>query len=344
MIIGITGYGYSGASAYIDVLKEFENMQFLPRNNEFPILQQTDGILDLRHALVHERRRLNINNAIVRFIHNTKDKRYNKLERLSNGKYSVLSKEYIDSLIEITWKGRSAFDPGDIRNGLERPFLNLPNRVIRKMLRLFDAHAIWPLPKERYYTDISEEAFLVQTQVYMNKLLQALGFDTNKDIILEQVFNTIDPLLGSEFFTDDVLSIIVDRDPRDIFLLTNILHPEKCSFLPCDGSVEKFVYYYNGLHASSAQSKNILRLHFEDLIYRYDHIIQMLENALNKKIVNKRQYFQPERSINNIHMFKKYPDYSKEFAYIEKHCAAFLYDFQSGEKENRIQAANVKPF
>ena len=47
MIIGITGYGYSGASAYIDVLKEFDGIQSLKKNNEFPIFQQTDGIFDL---------------------------------------------------------------------------------------------------------------------------------------------------------------------------------------------------------------------------------------------------------------------------------------------------------
>ncbi len=81
MIIGITGYGYSGASAYIDVLKEFDGIQSLKKNNEFPIFQQTDGIFDLQHALVEEPRRLNISSMIVRFRRNTKDSRSNKLER-----------------------------------------------------------------------------------------------------------------------------------------------------------------------------------------------------------------------------------------------------------------------
>ena len=114
MIIGIAGYGYSGASAYIDVLKEFDGMQSLANNNEFPIFQQTDGVFDLRHALVEEPRRLNVSSAVVRFTRNTQDTRSNKLEKLSGGRYSKLSKAYIESLTDVSWKGPSTAHPGSL--------------------------------------------------------------------------------------------------------------------------------------------------------------------------------------------------------------------------------------
>ena len=345
MIIGIAGYGYSGASAYIDVLKEFDGMQSLRKNNEFPIFQQTDGIFDLQHALVEGPRRLNISSAIVRFRRNTKDPRSNNLEKLSGKQYSKLSERYIDALTDVSWKGRSAFDPDDIRNRLEQPILTFPNKVIRKIIRIFNKKAIWPTPKTRYFTKITPERFLSETRSYVKELLLALGFDLEKDIILEQVFNTFEPLKGAEFFENEVLSIIVDRDPRDVFLLTNILHPEKASFMPVGGSVEDFVYYYKALHTKTDMGDpRVLRVNFEDLVYKHDETVAFLEERLHKKNVNKGTYFQPERSVNNVHMFMNYPQYAEQFAYIERECAEYLYDFETAEKGLHIDRLDVKPF
>ncbi|MBP5294756.1 MAG: hypothetical protein J6Y95_03455 [Lachnospiraceae bacterium] len=344
MIIGIAGYGYSGASAYIDVLKEFDGMQSLANNNEFPIFQQTDGVFDLRHALVEEPRRLNVSSAVVRFTRNTQDTRSNKLEKLSGGRYSKLSKAYIESLTDVSWKGRSAFDPGDIRNKLEQPVLNFPNRVIRKILRIFNKKAIWPRPKDRFFTMVTPERFQEETQKYVKELLLSLNFDLGQDIILEQVFNTLEPLKGAEYFEGEVLSLVIDRDPRDIFLLTNILHPEKCSFMPCGGSVEDFVYYYKALHRPGDEDPRILRMNFEDLVFYHDETIGRLEERLHRKIVRKGTTFKPERSVNNVHMFRNYPQYEKEFRYIEEHCAEYLYDFETAERNSHIERLDVKPF
>ena len=61
MIIGVTGYGGSGASACIALIKEFDNVQFYRDSTEFQILQQPDGITDLRYNLVESRRRIRRN-------------------------------------------------------------------------------------------------------------------------------------------------------------------------------------------------------------------------------------------------------------------------------------------
>lgn len=340
MIIGISGYGYSGASAYIDMLKEFDDMQSLPLNNEFPILQQTDGILDLKHALVSEKRRLNANSTIIRFMRNTQDGRSNKLEKLSRGQYSRISKKYIDELIGISWKGRSAFDPGDIRNGLEQPFLEIPNRIIRRILRLMNKNAIWPWPKQRYFGFCDEERFNEVTKNYIIKILEALDVDLKKNVILEQVFNTINPLLGSEFFDQDVVSVIVDRDPRDIFLLTNILFPEKCSFMPCDGSVEKFIYYYKTLHDNTNDDPRIVKVKFEDLIYNYDSTVNLFENLLDVKNTHRGRFFIPEKSVVNTRMYLRFPQYADEFRIIEKECSEYLYEKVFDE----MKVSEFKPF
>ena len=68
MIIGVTGYGVTGASAFIDLICEFEDVQHYDPHIELQLLQRPDSIRDLRFNLVESRRRLNISTSISRFV------------------------------------------------------------------------------------------------------------------------------------------------------------------------------------------------------------------------------------------------------------------------------------
>ena len=328
MIIGVTGYGGTGASACIDLLKEFDGVQSYPSSTEFQILQQPDGIIDLYYQLVDSRRRLNVNTAIIRFMKQYTFLRSDRLSEFTDNQYQRLSEAYIHALIETTWKGKSSYDPQDILSRFESPIFKYFNAIIRRILWLHDINSIFPPTINRYYTSIDKYRFINLTQDYLKSILSASGFDLDKPILLEQLFNLQNPLEGSEFFDTASKSIIVDRDPRDFYVLvTHYWGKNSTGYMPNDGDVYKFVNYYRGLHNSCSMSKDVFYLQFEDLIFDYTNTVHRLEEFLGIRHISPDTYFHPQWSINNTKLFERHSEYHHDIKYIEQELSDYLYDF-----------------
>ena len=185
MIIGISGFGYTGASAYIDVLKEFEIIQSLPLNCEFQILQQPDGLLDLKHAIV-EGGRLSSNAAIKRFLRIIDSNSSFMLSKYSGGKYKTLCENFTESLICTKWIGKSAYDPDDLRNLFDRTSLRKTNRIITKIGQFIIPHFYWPCGGVRYYSFMEEKEFDIKAKKLLTELIASFGFDIDKHFYLQK--------------------------------------------------------------------------------------------------------------------------------------------------------------
>ena len=305
MIVGVTGYGYSGASAYIDVLKEFESVQSLPF--EFQLVQMPDGLLDLKNGLVDSKRRLYSNACVNRYLSCVKSRGNDNLSKSLNGKLVELSKKYIQDLVELSWEGKSNYDPEDVRANLDKDRYAFLNRVIAALLKKINHRLVWPPLKTRYFSFLEEDVFILKTQKYIEEIFKVAGVDLTKTIILDQVFSTSDPLSGSEFFNNDVISFIVDRDHR---------------------VDDKRIHYFS----------------FEDLIYHYNDTIKTIENLLYKKNNERRKYFKPELSINNTQMFKKISEHYEDIIKIENELEDYIYDFETAAKSVDFEREEIKPF
>ena len=104
MIIGVNGYGYSGSGAVIDLLKEYKEIQVLDKF-EFQWLHQPDGIFDLEYQVVENKGRQNSNAALQRFIRNSRMRPAFALQLATMGKFHKISKEYIQNISLVEWKG-----------------------------------------------------------------------------------------------------------------------------------------------------------------------------------------------------------------------------------------------
>ena len=331
MIIGITGYGGTGASAYIDLLKEYSDVQSYASAMEFQLLQQPDGILDLYFNLVSSRRRLSSNTAITRFKRNMSNPRNLHILKSTNGKASRLTDEYINELIQVSWRGYSLYDPNDIRAKGDNAQLQTFNRIIRKILSKVNRNWHWPIHRDRFFSILDEGAFVEKTHDYLTDILTASGFDMNKPILLEQVFNTSNPADGMVFF-DDPYSIVVDRDPRDVFILTNFVLKRLSGYMPHGGNVKDFVKYFRALHTEQSRDPRVRYVRYEDLIYHYEETASQLCQWLGLQHVKKGEFFKPEYSINNTQMYLKYPDQAESIAYIEREMADLLYPFDEAKE------------
>lgn len=347
MVIGITGYGCTGASACIDLIKEYEGVQSYNGGFEFQLLQQVDGIVDLKYNLVTSKRRLSTNAAIKRFKKNLRNSRVGNIMKNTNGEYIRLSDEYINSLISVSWRGNSLYDPIDLQKCVDRYAFRRMNRLINQVIGRISPDLHWPPMEQRYFSFLDESTFDEITSEYIKKVLAASGIQDSDDsfVIMEQLFNTTNPLEGAEYFKK-AKSIIVDRDPRDVYLLTNVMMLKRLSgYMPCKGDVEKFVEYYRALHTGVVNDPRILYVQYEDLIYDYENSTRRMSEFLDgARQINKGQFFKPEYSINNTMLFTQYPQFKEQFEYIEEQLPDLIYPFEQKMDSLTFVPKKAKPF
>ena len=339
MLLNVSGFGSTGASGYFDLISEFEGIQTFSRNVEFQIIQQPDGINDLFYGLFSGNRILH-QNALYSFLDNIVNKRNKPLDAVLNNRFRELSYEYFNSLDVISWKGKSSFDSLDYLNAFDRQPLAFCIKVYNKLLAPFNIRI--NNYKKRYYSLVTKDNFILNTKKYLKSLFECSGMDINKDILVEQCFGAENPLEGMIFF-DEPISIIVDRDPRDVFILSNYLFKNDNAYMPNDGDVRKFVAYYKALHKTIVKDPRLFYVKFEDLVFRYEDTCLFIENLLHKKHIKKKESFKPELSINNTKLYIKYPCFADEIKYIEENLKGYLYDFESADSTG-ITTEQAKPF
>ena len=343
MIISVSGTGATGASAVVGLL-EACNIQSYKYTVEFQLLIEPDGILDLYHFLVEDTRRLSCSTAIGRFRDNIYSSRNRSIAKATNNEFYKISEDYIDSITQISWMGRSGMDPVDQQAFLDSSKFRLFNIAIRKFLRLFNPKQVWPPYKERYFSILDDIEFKAKTQDYIKKLFLVSGFDLNKPILLEQLFPTTDPLEGSEFFDDDVRSVVVERDPRDLFIHTNFFSRQNCGFMPNSGNVNDFIIYYKDLHRNRVEDSRVKYVQFEDLIFKYEDTSKELMDWLGLEECGGKSHFDPRKSINNTKMFVNYPELAKDIEIIETELSDYLYPFEEMEMQIDFKRGQCKPF
>lgn len=320
-------YHNSGSGAVDDLLKEFKGIQPTPDGVECRFLQDPDGVSDLEFNLVDNWHRLNSGFAIKRFAMFSRF--YNHTYSLVFGKnWKKYSEEYADSLTDFRYKG---YWHGDIR------LLPLYKRAIYKGRRGFSKI----MPKKyrkttdyNYFPNIdyihskpTREEFYEKTQTFVENLCNSIWDDKNEFLLLEQMISTgnVSRYLN---YVSDLKIILVDRDPRDLYVLgtwgkTHVLSHD----------VEQFIKQYLDFRQTAAEerkNKNLLYVQFEDLIYKYDETVDRITEFLGldkSKHIAKKTIFKPEVSIKNTQSWKRIDGFSEQLKILDKHLSAYYYDF-----------------
>lgn len=330
MIIGVCGFTSTGSSAVTDILKEFNENSVLD-DHEFTLAYFPDGLNDLSYHLQENiSKYMSSNVAIERYKMLIKNLYKNNINKETNGKLFQLTEEYIDSITQICWKGYGAVDYILYTNKFKHVLMDLFRKVFIRTINKYYKKNINIYPVRTMSFSIKPDDFERITKQYINDILEAMGADFNKNIVLNQPFPGNDPESSFSFF-DNPLAIVVDRDPRDNYIFAKKFLLNKGRQIPTE-TVEKFVVYYRNMRKGMPYiigSDKILNIRFEDLIYEYDESITKIMTFCGlKEHTNPRTIFAPELSINNTQVFKRYPEYRKEIEYIERELPEFLYPFE----------------
>lgn len=330
-IITSTGYGGTGSSAITDLLKEFDSGISMG-DAEFWFLQDYDGVSDLEYYLVDGNHRSKVSMAISKFIKyiKTHSTFYNNFFGENFIKYS---NEYINSLVDARFKkALSDYEVNSIFLKLWYfkicPIMQLG---IKKILKQ-DTFEFSPNIRliDKYYSIPDKNRFYIETKKYTSKLFSLLDTDNKyKFIAIDQLVPSIST---NRYFNyiDNLKVIVVDRDPRDLFLL-NETHWNGASYICDTTNVYEYINWYKTMREHrkiEEKNDNVVYIMIEELIYEYDKSLECLYKFLGlakDEHINKRQYFNPDVSKNWTRLWEKYPKYKKEVEIIMEHLNEYCY-------------------
>ena len=330
-----TGYMGSGSSVITDLVSEFEGFEASKGSFEYVFLHCPNGVFDLEDKLLIGNNAIRSDEALHSFYFTMKqlyDKKYwwvGNYKKLIGKKFWNLTERYIKELIEY----KPSFYWYFQENTNVRMFFQL---IVKKFVKLISLNRI-ELKKPLLYSPmwisyIQPDKFYAASKKYIYGILQELGL-SEKNIILDQLLLPFNLFRLEKYFNDDVEVFVVQRDPRDMFLMNKYIWPAQNGQVPYPTDAKEFCECYKRLREMElkSSSKHIHRFQFEDFIYKYEETIEQVQKALSNdgivpKHVLKRNNFIPEKSINNTQLFVN-ETYKEETEIIEKMLSEYLYDF-----------------
>lgn len=339
-VICVTGFGWSGSGAVFDLLREYDDVDIVDDSGsdfEFGLLGAKDGLYDLRYYLTHRYSRIGSSSALDCFEDTVmKQSKLLGYERVFDGKYASISKEYINSLLDFSFEGWTFSDvtnpsKENRRKNIYNSFIDhiFGNRItvhiplsvkIRNKLMLKVSHKI--------RVSYNPKDFMQKTKIYLDKLFDIVHKNKDNPLVFDQIFPPDNPCIYFDFF-DDSKCVVVKRDPRDTYLLAKCAYSYMSIPLPID-NVEDFILFYQKVVEGTKEIKDsrVLILQFEDLVYRYDEMVSQIESFLGiSHHTRPLSKFDPSISVNNTRLYERYPQYSKEIARISEALPESLYDF-----------------
>jgi hypothetical protein len=330
-IVTCTGYGSTGSSVVTDLLMEFEDAHSYG-DFEFRFFQDPHGLRDLEYALFDNNNRLNTGYYIKKFIESynyvAKSRVYN-YEKHFNSNFVKFSDEFMREIIDVEWSGYWHQDI--IEESLLRKFCYYAERFIqKKIFKLRYSSANFYNTTMYYAYPDSREDFYRSVRKYTDNLMNSLNLDGDFPIIALDQLVPPDHTLEHMKYYNNLKAIIVDRDPRDLFLLEKYVYHHR--WVPYH-DIDKFVLWYRKLrkHRELEQKHpDVMHIMFEDFIYNYEDSIDKVVDfmSLNKdKWKNQKKYFDPSKSIKNTRKWEECLFAKDEVKNIEDTLQEYLYKF-----------------
>lgn len=335
MIISICGNGYCGSSAVTDYLRENKLISVSPYDIEFTFLYDVDALDDLRdHIVVRPVRFFSSDAAVKRYKRFIKTINSPKgyVRKLCGDSLEKLTDKYLSQITQLTWHGWWHFDVRNAdfwtKNWNFRFLVKISNLCQRVLGKGIDFS-----PNTTMSISVCPKEFDSITNEYISEIIKLFNPEEKKYIVLDQPYPVGTYKTYAHYFSDDIKTINVVRDPRDVYIAAKLVNTSFSSWIPTE-NVEDFVCYFKLLCSQGTKSKNTneITIRFEDLIYHYEKTTDFIDEFIGVKSPKTKKIFNPDRSINNTQLFRKHTELSSEIAYIEKELPEYLYDFNNVER------------
>jgi len=314
-ILDLSGYMFSGKAALHDFISEINGFWTPGNRHEFDLLRVKDGIADLENA-VTSWSPIRSDAATRRFLKVVKKMGASNsgIGRLKNAGFDyssrypqliTLSEKLIEDSTLAKWKMYWPYHLLDMS-----PLEVFIFKIKRKFFQIHD---------NLTYRLISGVRFQDCLKDYLNELLST-GVDESlyHTILTNNAFEPFDPERFVKYF-HDAKCIVVNRDPRDIFATANQyskgFNDQLSVYRNIAGAFDVHLFInriklYREQVISSA-SPRVLRINFEDMVLRYEETAAKIYSFLcidPKDHVNRFKYFNPEKSSENVGIWRRFSD------------------------------------
>lgn len=341
-IVDVSGYGNSGKSAVIQFLKGFNDIYSFPEEVEFELLRVPNGLLDLYVSNYYNWNLIRSDYKLKKFLKITE--RIGGIQNLNNpisylkysghnynkyfnNKFVDISQKYVQNIIEL-------------KQYMYWPYDNINNSKFEMLISKLSSK----IKKNLLVTEVNysyRDKFKEYSSNYIHELFDNLPSSKNF-VLLNNAFEPYNTSTCVDLIKNSC-SIIVDRDPRDIYAnLINIeesFKPEFESYKHSDtlkkqitafNDIDVFIKRYKILkqNVQINNEENILRISFEDFILNHKNTSDKILNFIDLNSHKKNSYnvFDSNKSKQNIGIWKKYKN-SIEIKKIENELSEYCFDF-----------------
>ncbi len=330
-IIIPTGYMGSGSSAITDLLREYPRLNTKNADFEYIFLHAPDGLFDLEKKLLENNNAIRSDEAIKAF-RTLMEKLFIYRGWWPAGYDHAISKDfleivenYLNSISTVKFEGNwYIYDRPSYIRYLVRAILNR----LGKIVNYSPAYK-----KKKMLLEISlvkETEFYEKSRIFIENVINQIN-NENQDIVLDQLLLPHNLKGFEKYQLNNVYPIIVERDPRDVFISNKYFWEPSGNEVPYPLEVNEFCKYYKSIRESERVGTNkCLRINFEDLILNYDAVVEKIESYLGlRKEDHKlnRVYLNPDRSKNNLKIYTRNSKYLEEINVITQELVEFLYEF-----------------
>lgn len=348
--VAVTGYFGTGSSAVVDLLKEYKNVRIAPFNNksyEHNVLYHHGGLYDVCALLSRGNTLYTSDKVISTFINEMKrlnDYNYvwfGSYKKMFGNKFMDLVNEFVDSISEKR-EDKTTNHIVKTRFSPVKLAAQIALRIMKN--RRFSNYGVkYIYDKEDAYCALPDEAKLYEAARKFTSGYFSL-FDRNQENEVKIFDHIIWPGqidAFSDCFDDNFKMIIVDRDPRDLYILDqhiwskNKFRKSKIHF-PKD--IESFSNEWKKTFVNKYDNPNAMMVHFEDLVYDYENTVKRIEDFLGlekEQHSMAKKYFEPEDSIENTQVFRVNTEWEKEAKRIAELLPDLVYDFPYDRKPER---------
>mgnify|MGYP000865084983 CR=1 FL=1 len=348
--VAVTGYFGTGSSAVVDLLKEYKTVRVVPFNDksyEHNVMYHHGGLYDVCSLLTRGNTLYTSDKVINNFVKEMKrlnDYNYvwfGSYQKMFGDKFMNLVYEFVDSIAEKR-EDKTTNHIIKTRFSIIKAAAQLALRVTQK--RRFSNYGVkYIYDKEDAYCALpTEDELYAAARKFTSGYFSLFdGNDPSEVKIFDHIIWPGQVDAFQQCFDNSFKMIIVDRDPRDLFILdrhiwtSNKFRKSKAHF-PADAS--QFANEWRGTLVNSYTNPNAMRVHFEDLIYNYEEMVQKIEEFLGLKSEDHsdaRMHFNPDDSIENSQVFRVNEEWEKEVKPIVELIPDLLYSFPYDRKPHR---------
>lgn len=341
--VAVTGYFGTGSSAVIDLLKEYENVTIVPENGrayEHSVFFVPGGLFDLCSKLLHGNSPQGSDMVINDFV--------DAMKRLNDndfGWFGSYKKMFGNRFMDIVWRfvDRISEKRATSNSNHElRVRFSLAKAIAQYVLHLvkgrkFSQYGKWYVEDSKpvYFSMPSEDELYEAAREFTKAYFHL--FETEKEsthIVFDHLIWPQQIEIFSKCFDETLKIIIVDRDPRDVFISDQYLWTTP--HFPSDVNV--FIDEWRRSHLPVSTAHHVLYVRFEDLVYHYENSMAEIETFLNlphDSHIRSKEFFRPELSIENTQVFLLKKEWQDISSMIGNQLSSYLYQFEGKRMPNK---------